>query len=452
MDSIIKRLRENRKDKLIKEASFQSGGSTYSCAFGRYSKDGQPISRDEYFKAKEETDNNTPSSNTKGEDVKVRDFSQTDYYGYSGSDLPNGDSPKIAEIDKDGEYSAVILSGDDDSENTFISIVYQTDDSDASSEVGIYLDGFDESYINKANEYATKIKNSSNIKATIKELVKSEGFKVSIDGENIFKDDDNDVKVRDFSKTDHYMYGGANTLPNGDSPKIVEVDKDTEYSTVIVSGDDYSENTFISIIYQSEEIGDSAEVGIYLDGFSEDYIAKANEYARKLNGASDMKAVLKELIKSENLKVSFDDGALEDSSNDYDDDYDEDDYDGEYQADLELDMKKTKKLIDKIDSEEKGVSREDLDKMEKGQSESKPNKHSTKYKVGDKVRFEHAGGEYSDSEATIIGYDEDGNYKYKWDDGTISSGANDENFKSQQEIDDIDDEYYYDDHDEDDYE
>lgn len=39
--------------KKLHEASFTSHGSTYSCVFGRYSKDGKSISRDEYFKAKE---------------------------------------------------------------------------------------------------------------------------------------------------------------------------------------------------------------------------------------------------------------------------------------------------------------------------------------------------------------------------------------------------------------
>lgn len=39
----------------LKESSFESNGSTYKAAFGHYSKDGESISRDDYFKAKEQS-------------------------------------------------------------------------------------------------------------------------------------------------------------------------------------------------------------------------------------------------------------------------------------------------------------------------------------------------------------------------------------------------------------
>lgn len=39
----------------LNESSFDLYGSTYKAAFGHYSKDGESISRDDYFKAKEQT-------------------------------------------------------------------------------------------------------------------------------------------------------------------------------------------------------------------------------------------------------------------------------------------------------------------------------------------------------------------------------------------------------------
>lgn len=56
---IVKRLFESKdievdpRDEELEEASFEAGGKHYSCAFGRYSCDGEPISREDYFRAKE---------------------------------------------------------------------------------------------------------------------------------------------------------------------------------------------------------------------------------------------------------------------------------------------------------------------------------------------------------------------------------------------------------------
>ena len=51
------------------------------------------------------------------------------------------------------------------------------------------------------------------------------------------------------------------------------------------------------------------------------------------------------------------------------------------------------------------------------------NKYCTKFKIGDRVRFKHPGGQLSREIATITGYDEDGFYKYRWSDGEESSGS-----------------------------
>lgn len=47
---IVQRLFESKD---LHEAEFQAGGSRYYCAFGKYYKDGEQISREDYFRAKE---------------------------------------------------------------------------------------------------------------------------------------------------------------------------------------------------------------------------------------------------------------------------------------------------------------------------------------------------------------------------------------------------------------
>lgn len=53
------------------------------------------------------------------------------------------------------------------------------------------------------------------------------------------------------------------------------------------------------------------------------------------------------------------------------------------------------------------------------------NKYCTKFKIGQEVRFNHGGGQYSDEVATISGYDKDGFYKVTWEDGSTSEGLSD---------------------------
>ena len=55
------------------------------------------------------------------------------------------------------------------------------------------------------------------------------------------------------------------------------------------------------------------------------------------------------------------------------------------------------------------------------------NKYAIKFKIGDRVKFIHPGNELSPETATIIGYDEDGFYKVRWEDSTISTGIGDPN-------------------------
>lgn len=78
--NIITRLRENKEVDLeneelddeeeLDEAGFESNGSTYKYAFGRYSKDGESISADDYHKAREEMDKTGGSSKGNSEDNK----------------------------------------------------------------------------------------------------------------------------------------------------------------------------------------------------------------------------------------------------------------------------------------------------------------------------------------------------------------------------------------------
>lgn len=53
------------------------------------------------------------------------------------------------------------------------------------------------------------------------------------------------------------------------------------------------------------------------------------------------------------------------------------------------------------------------------------NKYCIQFKIGDEVRFNHGGGQYSDEVATISGYDKDGFYKVTWEDGSTSEGLSD---------------------------
>lgn len=56
--SIISKLYESRN---LTEAEFSVGGSTYRCVFGKYYKDGEEITRDDYFKAKGDDSAASPS-------------------------------------------------------------------------------------------------------------------------------------------------------------------------------------------------------------------------------------------------------------------------------------------------------------------------------------------------------------------------------------------------------
>ena len=67
-------------------------------------------------------------------------------------------------------------------------------------------------------------------------------------------------------------------------------------------------------------------------------------------------------------------------------------------------------------------------KKEPPKKESKGNKYSTKFSIGDKVRFKHAGGQLSPEIATITGHNDEGYYTFTWDDGTKDEGSSDVNF------------------------
>lgn len=60
----------------LEEAGFEANGSQYSCAFGHYTKDGEPISREEYFRAQGKRmspvrPSSKPSDRPKGEKVST---------------------------------------------------------------------------------------------------------------------------------------------------------------------------------------------------------------------------------------------------------------------------------------------------------------------------------------------------------------------------------------------
>lgn len=88
--NIVKKLFENKmKDEVeLEEAGFEANGSKYSCAFGHYSKDGQPISREEYFRAKGEGVEGSSSTPSQKDDSIL---SKLD----SASEFARGASPTI---------------------------------------------------------------------------------------------------------------------------------------------------------------------------------------------------------------------------------------------------------------------------------------------------------------------------------------------------------------------
>lgn len=90
--SIANKLRENRISSL-NETSFDIDGKHYTSAFGKYSCDGQEITRDEYFKAKSTVENGGSSEEYSGEryskwDAKDADLSS--YASLAGSSVKKG--------------------------------------------------------------------------------------------------------------------------------------------------------------------------------------------------------------------------------------------------------------------------------------------------------------------------------------------------------------------------
>ena len=57
--TIVRKLFESKG---LREAEFKAGGSTYKCVFGKYYKDGETITRDDYFDAKAKADGDTGAS------------------------------------------------------------------------------------------------------------------------------------------------------------------------------------------------------------------------------------------------------------------------------------------------------------------------------------------------------------------------------------------------------
>lgn len=90
---IVQRLFESRG---LAEASFQSGGSTYKCAFGKYYKDGEEINRDEYFKAKENEGSGSAPAQKSMSDV-LTGFEKRGDYGYSSKNATQDDVDRVSD-------------------------------------------------------------------------------------------------------------------------------------------------------------------------------------------------------------------------------------------------------------------------------------------------------------------------------------------------------------------
>lgn len=91
--TIVRRLFESRG---LAEASFQSGGSTYKCAFGKYYKDGEEINRDEYFKAKETEGFGSAPAQKSMSDV-LTGFEKHGDYGYSSKNATQEDVDRVSD-------------------------------------------------------------------------------------------------------------------------------------------------------------------------------------------------------------------------------------------------------------------------------------------------------------------------------------------------------------------
>lgn len=92
--TIVQRLFESRG---LAEASFQSGGSTYKCAFGKYYKDGEEINRDEYFKAKETEGSGGTASAPKSMSDVLTGFEKHGDYGYSSKNATQDDVDRVSD-------------------------------------------------------------------------------------------------------------------------------------------------------------------------------------------------------------------------------------------------------------------------------------------------------------------------------------------------------------------
>lgn len=82
--NIITKLYESKS---LDEVSFEANGSTYSSSFGKYYKDKEPISRDEYFSAK---GGKVPSDKKSKEDkpsVKFKPLKDIDFSSMSNDEI-----------------------------------------------------------------------------------------------------------------------------------------------------------------------------------------------------------------------------------------------------------------------------------------------------------------------------------------------------------------------------
>lgn len=104
---IISRLFENRR---LSEAEFQSGGNTYRTAFGRYYRDGDQITRDDYFKAKDTVTGKSSAPQTSPRKESPKDVGISNYAQEAGTKLrgnsedsyfyDNGDKERFSKATK----------------------------------------------------------------------------------------------------------------------------------------------------------------------------------------------------------------------------------------------------------------------------------------------------------------------------------------------------------------
>lgn len=243
--NIIKKLFENKmKEEELEEAGFDAGGSHYSCAFGNYTKDGEPISREEYFSAK-------------GEDVKGGNEGDGEGPTHIGPDVISSaletmtKSLKNAKVNKYDNYDEITTEGGADPK--FMSNLSKAMNT-AGYKVEDYVSAEDSDDGYAMFKFVNKDKPEGQRTIKVYKGADENDLNIIIDKKGYLEDkknDDTKSELRSFTKYDWMGYGGAYKLPSGKEPMICDLDnldgKDGwEEHALIVSGD-YDDETAVGI-------------------------------------------------------------------------------------------------------------------------------------------------------------------------------------------------------------